>query len=104
MTVEQVHRGKPEQVFHRMDHAYGSVETMVNERRFRTWRILADDQRSRAMRIHMIGSVLRIILNYENGSVVPVRAMRHRINHAANREIVIGDRGSRRRLAHACST
>src|SRR5579859_7550704 len=30
MTVEQVHRRESEQVFHRMDHAYGGVEMMVN--------------------------------------------------------------------------
>ena len=63
MCVEQIHRRKPKQIFHGVDHAYGRVEVMINERLFRAWRILADHQGNRAVGINVVGSILRIVLH-----------------------------------------
>lgn len=52
------------------------------------------------MRVDMVGAVLRIILNQENGRVIPIRAMRHRIHHASDCQIVVSNGGSGRRLAN----
>ena len=51
------------------------------------------------MRIDVIGAVLRVVFDDEDGGVVPVRAVGDGIDHAAERQIVVGDRGLRRGLA-----
>ena len=53
------------------------------------------------MGIDMIGAVLRVVFEDEDGGVVPVGAMRNGIDYAAEREIVIGDRSLRSWLASA---
>lgn len=55
------------------------------------------------MRIDVVGSVLRIIFQNEDRRIVPVRAMRDSLHDTPDREIVIGDRRSRRGLADARS-
>ena len=44
------------------------------------------------MRVHVVGAVLRIVFEDEEGRVVPVRRVRDRLDGAAHRQIVIGDR------------
>ena len=51
------------------------------------------------MGVDVIGAVLRVVFDHEDGSVVPVRAVGDGIDNAAEREVVIGDRGLRRGLA-----
>src|ERR1035437_10586989 len=65
----------------------------------RARRVFADHEGSGAMGIDVIGAVLRVVLDHEDGSVVPVRTMGDGIDHTAKRQVVIGYRGLRRRLA-----
>src|SRR5208282_2864398 len=62
-------------------------------------RILADDQGGRSMGIDVIGAILRVVLDDEDGGVVPVGTVGEGIDYAAYRQIVVGDRGLRRGLA-----
>ena len=69
---------------------------MVDEGCLSLRRILADDQRQGAVRIHVIRSVLRIVLDNEDRRVIPVRAVGNGIGYASYRQIVVGDGSSRR--------
>src|SRR5580700_3578262 len=62
-----------------------------------TRRVLADDERDRAVRVHMVGTVLRVVFQNENCRVIPVGAVRNGVNHAAEREVVVGYGGCRAR-------
>ena len=76
---------------------------MIDKRLRRARRIFADDQGGGAMRIDVVGAILRVVFEDENGGVVPIRAVRNRIDDAAERQIVIGYRGLWRGLARrAC--
>src|SRR5579859_2317606 len=52
------------------------------------------------MCIDMIGAILRVILEHENCRVIPIGAMRYRIHHASDRQVVISNGGSRCRFAN----
>jgi hypothetical protein len=43
------------------------------------------------MRIDVVRPVLRIVLHNEDGRIIPVGTMRHCLNYAPDREIVISD-------------
>ena len=43
------------------------------------------------MGVDVIGAVLRIVFENEDGSIVPVRTVGNAVNDAAEREIVIGN-------------
>src|ERR1019366_1089578 len=62
-------------------------------------RILADDQGDRPMSVNVVGAVLRIVFDDEDGGVVPVGTVGDGVDDAADRQIVVGDRGLRRGLA-----
>ena len=53
-------------------------------------RVFANEQRDAAMRIDMIGAVLRVVFHDENRGVLPVRTVRHRVHDAAHCQIVVG--------------
>src|SRR6266436_5657918 len=72
---------------------------MIDKRLLHVRRIFTDDQGSRSMRVDMIGAVLRVVFDDEDGGVVPVGTMRNGVDYAAEREIVIRDRGLRSWLA-----
>src|SRR5216684_4664302 len=72
---------------------------MIDERLRRVWRIFADDEGGRSMGIDVIGAVLRVVFEDEDGGIVPVGTMRNGIDDPAEREIVIGDRRLRSWLA-----
>src|SRR5271157_3921232 len=55
------------------------------------------------MSVHVIGAVLRIVFEHEDRRVVPVRAVREGFYHAAQSEVVIGYRRSRRRRSGTCA-
>jgi hypothetical protein len=54
-------------------------------------RVLADDERDAAVRVHVVGAVLRIVFKDEEGRVVPEGRVRDRLDGAAHGQIVIGD-------------
>jgi hypothetical protein len=56
---------------------------MIDKRLRRARRILADDEGDGAMSVDMIGAVLRVVFDDEDGSVVPVRAVRDGIDYSA---------------------
>ena len=58
-----------------MDHAHGGVEVMIDKCLLHVRRIFTDDQGSRSMRVDMIGAVLRVVFDDEDGRVVPVGTM-----------------------------
>src|SRR5579872_4404784 len=45
------------------------------------------------MSVHMVGAVLRIVFENEDGCVIPVRTMGDGIDHAAYSQVVIRYRG-----------
>src|SRR5579862_3444936 len=47
------------------------------------------------MRIDVIGTILSVILYNENRRIIPIRAMRDRIRHSPDCQIIVGDGGSR---------
>ena len=47
----------------------------------------------------MVGAILGVVFDDEDRRVVPVRTVRDGFDHAADREIVVRDRGRRARLA-----
>src|SRR5579872_1454104 len=61
--------------------------------------IRTNHQSDCAMAIHMIRTILRIVLNYKNGQILPEDAMGEGIDHVAQREIVFGQHRTWRLLA-----
>src|SRR5450755_2454527 len=51
------------------------------------------------MRVDMVGAILRIVFNHEDGGVLPIGAVRNGIDNASDREIVIGYRSLWRGLS-----
>ena len=51
----------------------------------------------------MIGAILRIVFDHENRRFLPELALRDRFDESAESQIVVGDHGGRRELAHACA-
>src|ERR1700688_1486780 len=72
---------------------------MIDECVFGARRVLTDDKSYGAVGIDVIGSILRVVFDYEDGSVVPVRTVRDGIDDAAECKVVIGDRGLRSGLS-----
>src|SRR5665213_533873 len=101
-SVVVVHRWQAQQRLHRPQHAHGRVEAAVHKRllpRLRMRRVLADDYAQRAVRVDVVGAVLRIVFENEERRIVPIGRVRNRLHSAANREIVVGHRRLRRRPA-----
>jgi len=51
---------------------------------------------------YKVGTILRVVFNNEDCRVVPIGAMRHRLDHTSDRQVVVGDRGSRTRFSRGC--
>src|SRR5262249_56734952 len=96
--IELVSRRQSEDLLDRAIHVDDRVERAVDGVMPRVW---TDDQSDGAMTVYMIEAVLRIVLRHENRRLLPVPALRDRFNDAAEGEIVVGDRGARRRKARA---
>jgi hypothetical protein len=62
-------------------------------------RIFADYERDGAVRIHVVGAILRIVFDHKNCGIVPIRAMRNGVYDSPEREIIVGDGRLGRRLA-----
>ena len=54
--------------------------------------ILAHHDPERAVGVHVIRAVLRVILQYQYCRIVPERRMRDRFHDAADRQIIVRDR------------
>ena len=76
-----------------MDDVDGRIKVVVDEWLLLARSVLADDQRDGSMSVDMVGAVLGIVFENEDGSVFPVGAVRDSIDQAADGEIVIGHRG-----------
>ena len=61
----------------------------------------ARDQQHRAVRVDVVGAVLRVVLEHEDRRLRPEPAVRDRLHHAAEREVVLGDHRARRARARA---
>ena len=51
----------------------------------------ARDQQHRAVRVDVVGAVLRVVLEHEDRGLGPEPAVRDRLDHAAERVVVLGD-------------
>src|SRR5205085_10957611 len=52
----------------------------------------AGDVRGRTMRVHVVGAVLRIVFDDEDGSILPVTfARRYSFDQLSNRQIIFGN-------------
>src|SRR5206468_3928710 len=89
--VVLIHRRQAQQRLHRVNHVDRGVEAMLDVGlRRSSWRILADDEGDRTMRIDVVGAILRVIFEDEDGSVIPVRAVRDGVDDTAKRQIIVG--------------
>src|SRR5215470_5850741 len=70
----------------------------------RSGSVFADHERERTMRIDVIGTVLRVVFENEDGGVFPVGTVRDRLDDAAEGEIVIGNVGGRSRAPGPCAS
>ena len=80
--------------FHRANQADGAV-ILVNERARAI--VGADDEHGRAVRVHVIGAVLRVVFENENRRVLPVGACGNFLNEKAERVVVVRNVKLRRR-------
>src|SRR6202521_1425276 len=97
-----VHRRDAQERFDRANHVDRRIEGMIDERSsspigLRCWQrgVLADDERDAAVRVNMVGTILCIILKNEESGIVPIRAVRNRVNDASDSEVIVGDRRGR---------
>ena len=99
--IERVHGRDPDQQLEGPDER-DSVVHRVDERT--TPVVRADYERRRSMRVHVVGTVLRVVFEHHDRRVAPVRAARDGLHEAAERVVVVGDEELRRRVArgHAC--
>ena len=58
-----------------------------------------DQKRGRAVRIHVVGAVLRVVLQHEDGGARPEAALRNRLHQHPQRVVVIGGHGEGGELA-----
>ena len=87
-----VHGRSAEERFDRADNVDRGVESVVDERRgLRQRRILADDENDAAMGIDVVGSVLGVVFEDENGGIVPIGAVGDGVDDSADGEIVVGN-------------
>ncbi len=54
-------------------------------------RILADDEGDAAVGVDVIGAVLRVVLQNEEGSIVPIGAVGYSVNDTSDGEGIVGD-------------
>ncbi len=76
-----VHWWNAQQILHAADHAHRRIEGIVNKGLRAVWRKLAHNQRDAAMCVDMVGSILRVVFENEEGGIIPVGTMRDRLHH-----------------------
>ncbi len=92
------HRTQPENVFHRAQHAHGVVHGRVDATAARVGR---QDEGRGAVRVDMVGAVLGVVFQDENGGLRPELRLRDRLHQQPERVVVVGDGGLRSDLAGA---
>ena len=93
--VVVVHRRQAEQRLHGAHARSRSSRNGCRQRARRgpVRRVLADDERDAAMRVHVVGAVLGIVFEDEEGRVVPEGRVRDSIDGAADGQVVVGNGG-----------
>ncbi len=91
--VVLAHGRQSEQQFNRAQKGTSGVQGAVNGL---TPDVRADDVACGAARVHVIGAVLCVVLDDENGGFRPVAAMRDAVHDLADGKIVVGHHGDRR--------
>jgi hypothetical protein len=94
--VELAHRGEAEDELHRPQHAARRVHLAHDGV---TLYPRAHDQRDRSMCVDVVGAVLGVVLDHENRERGPERALRQRLDHSADGEVVLRDVRARRESA-----
>ena len=80
-------------------HARGRVHVRIDRVPLR---VRTDHQRDAAMGVDVVGAVLGVIFQHENGGLRPELAVADRFDHASQRQIVIGQIGDRRWRSDLC--
>src|SRR5206468_661906 len=82
--VVLVHGREAEYGFHGVHHVYRRVEAAVDKRTLgRSGRVLADDESDGAVGVDVVGAVLGVVFDDEDGSVIPVGAVGNGFDDAA---------------------
>src|SRR5215469_11436212 len=90
--VVGIHGRSAKQGLDGADNVDGGVEVVVDEAMgVGGGGVFADDEGNAAMGIHVVGSILGVVFEDEDGGIVPVGAVGDGIDDAANGEIVVGD-------------
>src|SRR5579864_9027928 len=66
--------------------------------------VFADDERNGAMRVDVVSAILRVVFENKNGSVIPIWAVRNRIDDASESQVIVGYVGCRARTIGARSS
>src|SRR5205823_14413877 len=82
---------------HRSQHAGRRIHGRVDVAALGVW---ADNQGHGAVRVNVIGAVLGVVLHDKDGGVLPETALAYRLDDASQSQVVVGQRGRRRRQAH----
>ena len=84
------------------NHVDGRIERMIDKRssggvRARGWErgVLADDQGDAAVGVDVVGAVLGVVLENEERGIVPIGAVRYRVNNPPDRQVIVSNRRSR---------
>src|SRR5690242_9493580 len=95
--VVGVHRWRAQQRFNGANHVDGGEKRVFDEGDGHTFvrlgegRVSADDQSDAAVGVDVVGAVLRVVFEDEDGGVVPVGAVGDGFNDAADGEIIVGE-------------
>ena len=81
-----IHRRQAENLFNGADHAELIVVGVIYGFPFHK---RTDDITLGAMAVHVIDSVLGVVFGNKDHTIFPVRAMADRIDHAAEREVIV---------------
>src|ERR1043166_5254871 len=94
VSIVLVHWRNAQQCFDGVNQIHGRIKTRIYERMIhRPRRIFADHVSCGAMCIHVIGSVLGIVFQYENCCVIPVGTVRYSFNYTAYSQVIVSHGG-----------
>ena len=94
--VELAHRLKAEAKLDRPEHRRRAVHRRVDRVPLD---VRADRQGDRAVGVDVVGAVLGVVLDHEDGHLLPEPALAQPLDHPAERQVVVGEVGRRGRLA-----
>src|SRR5205085_8678729 len=79
---------KSQQTLNRAYEADGVVELVHESARAV---VCADEERDGAMTVNVVRAVLRVVFDYEDSGVFPVRTVRDGLDDEAERVVIVGD-------------